>query len=600
MNIIRSFLAAAVIASAATAAAMPALQRQFVMTQPDGSQVTLTLRGDEFCHFYTTDDGQIVVGGADGYYFAEVGSDGLLVRSAVLASDPAERSAEQVEFLQGLSRQSINQAVEATRQASPLLRKTAADGSRSGENTSAGIGLMPGTNFPTHGQARGVCILVEYQDIKFSKSDEETKTYFQNMLSQPGFDLDGAVGSAWDYFNQSSMGQFDPQFDVLGPVTLPNNRAYYGGNNSAGNDKAAYRMLVDAADILAAQGVDFAPYDNDGDNKVDLVYVLYAGQGEADSGVEDAVWPHQFSLNSANTILYRNGKKVGNVYINEYACGNELDGKMKPTGIGTFCHEFSHALGLPDLYDTRDSYANYTPGGWDVMDQGSYNGESRRPPVYSSFERNAVGWIDPVVIDRAMDIELYNLAENNTAYVVLTSQPNEFFLLENRQQVGFDTDLPYHGMLIWHIAYDASKWKSNIVNTVETKQLVDLVEAYGKTGSTSVRHKSYPFPGSMSVRKYTFKTWDGVDLGLPLTDIKEANGVITAKVAGGGDLVSGLGDAIGEQGVRLTGRTLTADQPMDVYDATGRCVAKSQTSATLRPGIYVVVSGGAASKFAVR
>lgn len=592
-------MAAAAIATAVSVAAMPAQHRQYVKTQPDGARVTLTLRGDEFCHFFTTEDGHIVVSARDGYYFAAVGADGLLAPSAVLASDPGMRSAEQAEYLQSLSAQSLSQAVEATRQASPLMRK-GAGGSRAAENTSAGIGLMPGINFPTHGQARGVCILVEYQDIKFSKSDEETRAYFQDMLSKPGFDLDEAVGSAWDFFNQSSMGQFDPQFDVLGPVTLPHDRAYYGGNNANGNDQAPHRMLVDAADILSGQGVDFTPYDNDGDKKVDLVYVLYAGQGEADSGVEDAIWPHQFSLSSASPIVYRNGKKVGSVYVNEYACGSELNGAGKITGIGTFCHEFSHALGLPDLYDTRDSYANYTPSAWDLMDQGSYNGDSRRPPLYSSFERNAVGWIEPVVIDRAMNIELYNLAEHNGAYVITTSDPNEFFLLENRQQVGFDTDLPYHGMLIWHIAYDSSKWKNNIVNTVESKQLVDLVEAYGKTGSTSVRQRSYPFPGSMNVRKYTFKTWAGVDLGLPLTDIQEANGIVTAKVAGGGDLVSGIGGVSGDQSVRLDGRTLTSGRPMDIYDATGRCVAASQTSASLRPGIYVVLIDGRASKFAVR
>lgn len=599
MNFIRAFLAAAAIATAASASAIPALQRQYVMTQPDGSQVTLTLCGDEFCHFYTTDDGHMVVANGDAYYFAQVDADGLLAPSAVMASDAAERTPQQVEFLSGLSAQQLSEAAHATRQASPLRRAQSQD-SRAGENTSAGIGLMPGTNFPTHGQARGVCILVEYQDVKFSKSDEETKAYVEDMLNKPGFDLDGAYGSAWDYYNQSSMGQFDPQFDVLGPVTLPQERAYYGGNNPNGNDKQPYRMLIDAADILAQQGVDFSPYDNDGDSKVDLVFVIFAGQGEADSGIADAVWPHQFSLSAASPIVYRNGKKVGNVYVNEYACGSELDYTMKMSGIGTFCHEFSHALGLPDLYDTQDGYANYTPGSWDIMDQGSYNGGSRRPPLYSSFERNAVGWIEPVVIDRAMDIELYNLAENNTAYIVLTSSPNEYYMLENRQQLGFDADLPYHGMLIWHISYDASKWKNNIVNTIETKQLVDLVESSGKVGTTSVRRKAYPFPGSMGVKKYNFTTWDGVDLGLPLTEIKETNGVITAKVAGGGDLVSGLGEAIGQQGALLNGRTLTADQPMDVYDATGRCVARAQTAATLRPGVYVVVIDGQASKFAIR
>lgn len=607
MNIFKPIFSVFTLMCAVAAIAVPAPRHTYQYTQPDGTEVSLTLVGDEFCHYYLTDDNLPVMAKGDAFYFACKGFDGLLAPSSVLATNSSNRSASQNQFLSTISSESISEAISATREASPLFvsrtLEVGEDGlprvSRS-ENTAAGIGLMPGYKFPTSGDVKSVVLLVEYADVPFSVSDEETYNYFNGLLNTPGFSEKDAIGSAWDFFNDASCGKFNPTFDVYGPVTLPNNREYYGGNNGNRKDANAYKMVTDAADILAAQGVDFSVYDNDNNGVVDNVFVFYAGIGEAFTDNEpNSVWPHQSEL----SYYFGNsrGCKVGDVYLNNYACSSELlDVSGTIDGIGTFCHEFSHVLGLPDLYDTANN-GSFTPGPWSLMDSGSYSGRNRVPPTYSVFERNALGWIDLEVIDEPMNITLNNIMENNEGYVLLSSTPSEFFLLENRQQVKWDSKLPHHGMLIWHITYNAQRWQKNIVNTIETKQYVDIIEANGKTGSNTLVYKSYPFPGSRNIKEFNgFTTWNKQTLDFPLTEIKETDGVITAAVAGGAQQ-SSAASVIANCSLRADGLSLSADEPFDLYDSMGRLVARGRTQATVSaPGIYLAVINGKASKIALK
>jgi M6 family metalloprotease-like protein len=191
-------------------------------------------------------------------------------------------------------------------------------------------------------------------------------------------------GSARQYFHDTSWGQYNPQFDVVGPYTLSQSYAYYGKNNDANVGE----MIRDACKMADEDGVDFTQYDNDNDGKVDFVYVLYAGYGEADGGPANTVWPHNYDLRYTGVTCNVDGKTVRN-----YACSNEISYYSKLyNGIGTFCHEFSHVLGLPDLYET-----NQTPKGlhtlldWDILDYGPYNNDGNTPPAYSAYERFYMG-----------------------------------------------------------------------------------------------------------------------------------------------------------------------------------------------------------------
>lgn len=540
MKKLRYLAFAGLLLTAGAAMAVPAKRITFTATQPDGSQVTLTRAGDEFNKYFLTDDGQIVVGSeSGGYYFAEVeASTGRMVASKVVASDLSARNAEQTAFVASVDKGQLEKAMLKNAEMSPLsvanVNRTALRRSKANLPAQSGIGLFPGTTFPAKGSTKGLIILVQYSDVKFNTS-YNAGDYFRRLASQKGFSDYGATGSALDWFTDASNGQFTPSFDVYGPVTLPNKQSYYGSNDAYGNDMYPEQMVIDGCKLLDSQ-INFKDYDTDGDGYVDNVFVFYAGQGEASGGSDNTVWPHQWDIESAGKTL-----TLDNVKISRYACSNEWDGS-KPDGIGTFVHEFSHVMGLPDLYHTSSNSAYYTPGEWSVMDYGPYNNDGRTPPTYSIFERNAFGWIDPMVLDQTpREVELSHILKSNEGCIIPTSSDNEFFLLENRQQSGWDAYLPGHGMLIWHIDYNASVWTNNSVNNTKSHQYVDIEEANNKPTSTSpTAVRDWAFPGtSGTYTSFTddttpgMKTWKGAKLGIPLTEIAENNGTITFNVCGG-------------------------------------------------------------------
>lgn len=499
-------------------------------TQPDGTTIAVKVVGDEHAHIYLTDDGLPLLTDSDGYMcYATVGADGTPAASRYVAREASARSAAEKSFVARINPDAVSEAIFNGALASSRISATPMRRA----NQSGGIGLDEGDAlFPHMGEPHAMVILVEYRDVKLYTPD--AGTYYQEFLNKEGFSRDNGTGSCRDYFIASSHGQFRPTFDLYGPVTLPQNQAYYGGNDVWGNDLNPEKMVVDAVRLLDPD-VDFTKYDTDGDGRVDNIYIIYAGQGENSYGSESTVWPHRWSLSSAQVTLEADGK-----IIDDYGCCNEYD-DFAPTGIGTFCHEFGHVMGLPDLYSTTYNDARYsTPGDWSVMDHGSYNNDGRTPPSYSIYERNAMGWIDPVVLDSPAHIELDNIHDSNTGAIVLTDNKNEFFLFENRQQTGWDTYLPGHGMLVWHIDYRAAIWDVNKVNNTKNHQYVDIEEASGYADNSSKDYMAaYPFPGINRVTSFTddttpsMRTWLGAKMNTPITNITETGGKIHFDVCGG-------------------------------------------------------------------
>lgn len=540
MKKLRYLAVSGIMATAIGAMAVPAKRTTFIATQPDGTQVTLTRAGDEFNKYFLTDDNQVVVGNkTDGYYFAKVdAASGCIAASEIKATDAANRTAAQTAFVSTLNHMKLNEAMSKTSRMSRITprereRSYAPSKGKASLPAQSGVGLFPGSTFPKTGSPKGLIILVEYSDVKFNSS-YDAGDYFRRMVNEKGFSDYNGTGSVSDWFAVASMGQFTPDFDVYGPVTLPNKQAYYGGNNSRGDDLRPEEMIIDGCTLLDSQ-INFKDYDTDGDGYVDNVFVFYAGQGEASYGSDDTVWPHQWELTSAGKSLVLDG-----VRIDRYACSNEWE-RTAPDGIGTFVHEFSHVMGLPDLYHTTEN-VYYTPCNWSVMDYGPYNNDGRTPPTYSIFERNAMGWIDPIVLDSTpRSIELAHIEESNEGCLIPTSKNTEFFLLENRQQQGWDKYLPGHGMLIWHIDYNSTVWRNNSVNNTKSHQYVDIEEANNNpAGNNATALRNWAFPGTSG--QYTsftdnttpnMKTWAGVSLNTPITGIAENDGIITFDVCGG-------------------------------------------------------------------
>lgn len=542
MKILNRIILAGALLCSMPALAVPAKRISYTVTQPDGTEVTLTKAGDEFIKFYLTADNQVVFHANDGYYFATIGNDGAAIPSDILAADPDKRNDSQKAFVKALNAEKISIAMNLTAERSKLApakakRSFENTASRSAEIPQIGVGLNPGNkNFTSIGSPRVLILLVEYSDVKFKTANSQS--YFSSMLNEKGFSKNGATGSALDWFTDASAGHFTPQFDVYGPVTLPNNRAYYGANDFYGSDARAYEMVIDACNALDSS-INFKDYDNNNDGMLDNVYLFYAGEGEADSEETNAVWPHQWDLSGAGLTITLDG-----VTIDHYGCSNEWDiNYNRAVGIGTFVHEFSHVLGLPDLYHTKSNSAYYTPCEWSVMDYGSYNDEGRTPPTYSIFERNAYGWAEIEILEKEpKSVELEHILTSNRGYLIpVPGKTTEFFLLENRQLRGWDAYIPGHGMLIWHIDYNTYQWGNNTVNNNKSHQYVDIVEANNNSdGSNASTLAGWAFPGTKNVTSFTdtstpcMRSWGGLNLETPITEIAESgSGIISFDVCGG-------------------------------------------------------------------
>lgn len=310
------------------------------------------------------------------------------------------------------------------------------------------------------GNQKCLIILVEYADQSFEAGHDQA--LFNNVANAENYSENGYKGSVKDYFKAQSNGTFVLDFDVVGPVKLSQNYSYYGQNDSRGDDLRPGAMVVEALDSVKNQ-VNFADYDWDGDGEVEQVYVLYSGKGEADGGDDDTIWPHEWSLsgNDYGDVYTHNG-----ITIDTYACGSELSGEGVLGGIGTFCHEFSHCLGFPDMYDTKYS-GFFGMGHFDLMSGGSYNGDGFQPAEYTAYERMIAGWTIPteLVNDTVItSMEAVN-KQGETFIIYNKAYPDEYYLIENRQKTGFDEALPSSGLMITHVDYDEWAWFFNIVNS---------------------------------------------------------------------------------------------------------------------------------------
>lgn len=484
------------------------------VVQPDGTEVQVRVVGDEFMHFTTSLDGEILSIGDDGYVsLGQLTPDGAVVSSGTKFTQSGV--AQNALKLKDIDFSSISAA-----------RKKATGMRRAPQS---GVGRVS-TSFSANGSPKALIILVQYSDVAFTLSDP--KAYFEDMINGAYFTQYGGTGSALKYFQDQSSGKFSPEFDILGPVTLPNARKYYGGNDRYDEDSRPHMMVYDAIKILDPT-VDFSQYDTDGDGLIDNVYLFYAGQGEASYGPKESVWPHSWDFRYSGITLTVDGVTVAN-----YACSNEWE-YNRPDGIGTFVHEFSHVMGLPDLYHTQ-AIAYYTPCEYSVLDYGPYNNDGRTPPNYSAYERNALGWNEPIMLTEPLTVTLNPITSGEFG-LIPTKKNSEFFLLENRQLEGWDKYIPWHGMLIWHIDYVASVFNGNVVNNTKSHQYVDIVEANNTPdGSSVATMQGWPFPGTSNKTSFTstttpaLKDWSGNAVNYPVTDIVEENGLITFNILGGG------------------------------------------------------------------
>lgn len=377
---------------------------------------------------------------------------------------------------------------------------------------------------------RGLLILAEFTDVAFAENN--THQAFDSLANSDNYTYNGATGSCQAYFTDQSNGQYNPVFDVIGPVILPHEVAYYGSDkpNASGDDQYIADFVVDACKAADSLGVDFTQYDNNGDGIVDFVYIIYAGVGQADGGAATTIWPHNWDLMSAlyfnntnqtkyyayyddNDSLCYNLPELDGKALYSYACSNELRYATKArSGIGTICHEFSHVLGLPDYYitDTRYSHLEkFTPGAWSLMGYGNYLNNGNTPPNYSIYDKYYLGWVEPKVLNTIGEYQL--LADGESGYLLARNEvhvengayrTDTVYYLENRQQTGWDEYLPGHGMLVWRVMYDAEKWANNMPNDFKTRYRLVCADASADPYTLHESRPDVPFPGSTNQQNF--------------------------------------------------------------------------------------------------
>ena len=568
------------------------------ITQSDGSQLTIRLHGDEHYSWYSTTDDVLLVQVGKNYYVAQVEEDGTLKATPQLAHNAGERGTVEEQVINNQNKEKFLNLLNAEPQA---LAKP--------------IGTVTPAYFPHTGSPKALVILVEFQDVKFKTSDpvatfthylkgadgeaapKANNAYVTNVTK-------GMVnhGSVSQYFNDMSQRKFTPQFDIVGPVTVSMNSAYYGGNVGNSTDVNFDQMIAEACKSVSSK-VNFADYDQNNDGYVDLVYIIYAGYSESFSGnSSDCLWPKSGTNNfyepGTNNLLMLDGKQIC-----RYGINNELnatpsdwiDGKPLLNGIGLFCHEFSHTMGLPDLYPTVETSRvdNQNPEYWDLMDGGEYTYNGYFPTPYSPWEMDVMGWTTPIELgDEAKQVSLNSYASDRTAYKI-NGENDEYLLIQNIQTDGWwggiTKAFKTTGMLVWRIDYPYDVVSlGNRLNNEIGKPNVMIVPADGYVISeynvtdddeSKAKYKASlkadPFPGANNVPELLSVKLNNSTLKKPFYNIKEADGVITFDYLK--DFATGIDSPVIQQNQEKDTRIFTLD---------GRYLGTD--ASLLTKGVYII------------
>ena len=457
------------------ASAVPTGIQRATYHQPDGTAFNVTITGDEWNKSRKTEEGCAIVRDEDGWWcYAVYDAEGYISSTGYRIGQPAP-----MEILS----ESRNIPYRILSQKARHKRNIVSRNSpRRLESIRKLTSATKAGNSKT--QHRGLALLVQFTDTKFRYKKED----FENLLNQKGFK---GTGSAKDYYEYQFGENWEFTFDVSEIITLPYAAEHYGRNDQSGHDIRVEEMVKEACK-KADETIDFSLYDLDNDGFVDNVYLFYAGESEAENTEDtDLIWPHLYYIYSGDAKIYL---KLDGKQIDMYACSSELTDGRSLTGIGPFCHEFGHSLGLADLYDTDyDEDGGWAAGTWrttSIMDGGNYNNNSATPPNLNCIEREMLGISTATILEKGESYTLAPIQENSTIFRLDTDTPGEYYLLECRNNQGWDKYIGGKGMLVYHIdrnytitydEYTRDAWYWNAVNAISTHQCADLIEADGRS-----------------------------------------------------------------------------------------------------------------------
>lgn len=565
------------------------------VVQQDGTTLTIIQHGDEYFHYVTTVDGVLLVQQGNGYYVAKVDAYGNLSATSQLAHNADNRNVEELALIERQDREVFMRQASETSAMRRIMQEPV---------------QTSNLEFPHMGSPKAIVILAEFSDTTFTIENPKRsfEQYFNSyqQLEDYGRGESSNVCSVGYYFNLISFGQYTPQFDVYGPVTLPQPLKKYGGSNDKGTDENMSLLLQHACTAMD-DSLDFSQYDANNDGYVDLVMVVYAGYSQSMSGnSNECIWPKS---GNASGGTY-DGKKVSRYGVNAELNGFPGCYSSAPfkriNGIGTLCHEFSHCLGLPDFYPTLSSVKGDNQGMefWSLMDSGNYQANGCAPTPYTAWERESMGWIEIPTLTTDTLLEIKPIDYDGMAYRIPNDSDatgHEYFIIENIQQRGLNYRQRGHGLLVYHVDYNSTSFSlsSNSVNNVQGKPRMTVVPAdgllfaqynIGKTidGKVIKNADFYdqlagdPFPGTSKTTELNdtmqivnFQVYNGEKLNKALSEIEENDGVITLKFINNFDVFTGI--------VEVTS-ALTRDDDR-IYSIDGRYLGTNLND--LPKGLYI-------------
>ncbi len=546
---------------AATAAfAVPAKPGQWkTIRLSDGTELKAQLKGDEWGSYWLADNGKAYNEGTSEGIFVQVDAEAINANAATMRA-------------------------KCNSQRSSVMTKAA--------------GTSPKGSAYT-GKKKGLIILANFKNTTIRFNREHTKELFEDIANKENYSNPelGYTGSVRDYFKAQSLGLLDIEFDVVGPVDLPRKTEYYGQDSGSGaavlRDIHAGEFAADA--IKAAdQYVNFADYDWDGDGVVEQVFILYAGKGQHDGGGSYTIWPHQSKLSASD---YKSSLNLDGVTIDTYACSSELQGTGSICGIGTICHEFSHCLGYPDIYDGTAS--NWGMGSWDIMDMGSYIDNGFTPACYTGLERMLAGWQNATVLRNDTTITgMQPISEGGEFFIIYNEgYKNEFYILENHQNVGWDKKRTGTGLLVTYADYSESVWKGMAPNSGSSYSRCTVITADGVKSDNYPENNAFPYGSinsltdtSSPAATLNHANINGTKLmGKPITNIKQnsdgtisfefkRNVELSDKPDPWADVLTAIKD--------IEANAVTEKSPSRIYTIDGR-FAGTDTK-LLKKGLYIV------------
>ena len=559
--------------------------RPTTIVQSDGSRLTVVGRGNCEVHWYTTLDGVLLYHEGNDFYIAELTASGQLLPTPQLAHEPGQRTVDEKTVI-------AHQQRMAARFSSPPMLSPRHEPLK--DNS---------TYFPHVGSPRVLVILAQFQDVMFI--DEDPIPVFEQYLNAEEIDkkignrtVSLNYGSVMRYFEDMSDGAFTPQFDIYGPVTLSHELKYYGEGS---NDQMSL-FVPETCQLADEAGVDFSQYDANNDGLVDLVYIIYAGYSESITGnSSDCIWPKSGTLSGGvydGVGVYRFGVHSE---LNGYPDDSweKKNGMKRINGIGLFCHEFSHCMGLPDIYPTNSraqDAGNPSMEYWDVMDGGEYTQNGYYPTEYTAWERETMGWMqmDTLTVDGNYELAPLGTENKNAkAFRIMNENDpsgHEYVFLQNVQPVGFNQRIGQvlgHGLLITHVDYDkiAFSLESNSVNNNVGHSRMTIVPAddeyisYYMVDDSSesqsqyiLSHKGDPFPGSTGrteISSFPFYTGTSPKSLLAISE-DATTGLISFTFNATESAIRSVMD-------------VPADTRREVYDISGRRVINP-----IRKGVYII------------